>query len=153
MGSKVLLFVGGFVLAVSLAACSPSPAGVSPSRPVETPPASSDSTAPAAGSRLAPGLYELADGSAQAIGVLEYRDVEGGTWVVVGTADLYSTKPAEAIAVIANPNEFETQLKQLRGQLVAVTGTKADGASIRMAGPEIKVKSIEAIRDSGGVAE
>jgi hypothetical protein len=152
MGSKILLVVVALATSVVLTACTSAPKSTTPAQPNETPPATTESSSPAAGSRLAPGLYELADGSAQAIGVLEYRDLEGGMWVLVGGTEAEGN-PGQVVAVIANPSGFERELEQLKGQLVAATGTKADGASTRMAGPEIQIKTIEGIKDSGGAAE
>ena len=40
--------------------------------------------APAAGTKMAPGLYDLEDGSVVAVGTVEYRDLEGGFWAVIG---------------------------------------------------------------------
>ncbi len=104
------------------------------------------------GSRLAPGLYELADGRAQAVGVLEYRDLEGGTWVIVGGTEAEGNV-GEVVAVIANPDRAVRSSSRSRVSWWWRTGTKLDGASIRMAGPEIEVKTIEAIKDSGGPAD
>lgn len=101
-----------------------------------------------AGLRLANGLYDLEDGTVQAIGVLEYVDLEGGFYAITG-----SPEGDGNIAVIANGDEFATELEALEGATVSVIGTRADGASIRMAGPEIVAESIEEITDTPGIAE
>jgi hypothetical protein len=153
MRSRVMLLLGFAVAALMLTGCSSAPNSTTGSKPEASPPTGApDTQSPAAGTRLAPGLYELADGSAQAVGVLEYRNLEGGTWVIVGGTEAEGNV-GEVVAVVANPTEFEAPLKELKGQLVVASGTKLDGASIRMAGPEIEIKSIEAIKDSGGAAQ
>jgi len=146
------------VLALSLAACTAAPrqpdAGNTPSpTPTQTP----DTTAtpgddPAAGLRLAPGLYDMPDGKAQALGTLGYRDIEGGFWVIIDGTQPEGDKDA-VVAVIANGDEFQRQLEPLKGKQVTVVGTKVDGASIRMAGPEIEIESVEEITDTPGIAE
>jgi len=90
--------------------------------------------------KLEPGLTQLADGSAQAIGTLEYRDLEGGMWVIVGGSQAGGA--AKTVAVIANAGDLGSTLQTLKGTQVVARGTKLDGVSIRMAGPEIKVTSI-----------
>ena len=67
-----------------LAACAgagPRP----PSRPARPPtlPAA-HAPGPAAGTKMAPGLYDLEDGSVVAVGTVEHRDLEGGFWAVIG---------------------------------------------------------------------
>lgn len=134
-------------LAVSLAGCASTPEP-EPAVEPEPAPASGD----AAGLRLAPGLYDQDDGTVMAIGTLEYRDLEGGFWAIVD----YTAAAGEAgtvAAVIANGPEFADQLEPLEGAQVTVLGTRLEGASIRMAGPEIEMTSVEEITDTGGVAE
>ncbi len=118
------------------------PPGPVPTRaesPTQTP--DGGSAPPAAGSQLAPGLYELEDGSAQAVGTLEWRDVEGGFWVITGGTEAEGNVGV-TVAVVANGQEFQSQLKPLEGKQVLVTGKTLDGASIRMAGPEIEIESV-----------
>jgi hypothetical protein len=102
--------------------------------------------------RLAPGLHELADGSTQAVGVLEYRDLEGGTWIIAEGSEIEGNA-TKVVAVVANPADFESRLKGLHGHLVVATGTLLQGASIRMAGPEIEIKTIAPVKDVGGGAK
>lgn len=146
------------VLSIALAACAAGPqsgtgAGSAPSD--SAPPSA---TAPGAGqpdpsgSSAAPGMWDQPDGTVAALGTLEFRDIEGGVWMV--TDGTKTTGGAGAVvAVIANAREFENQLRSLKGQRVTVVGTKAGGVSIRMAGPEIKATSITATPDSGGPAQ
>lgn len=141
------------VFSALLVGCSPTP-----DPPAEPPatgsqdPSAPPSDSPAAGLRLAPGLYELEDGTAQAVGTLEYRDLEGGFWAVIGGTAAEGNE-GEVVAVIANGSEFQDELKQLEGDQVTVTGRKLDGASIRMAGPEIEMVSVEGMSDTPGIAE
>ncbi len=106
----------------------------------------------AGGSRLAPGWYDLEDGTVQVIGTLEYRDLEGGLWAVIGGTESEGDL-GEVVAVVNNANEFADALEALEGTVVSITGTRFDGASIRMAGPEIVVATIEEISDTSGAAE
>lgn len=106
----------------------------------------------AGGSQLAQGLHELGDGTAQAVGVLEYQDLEGGFWAVTGTP------PGQEggngiIVVIANAQDLGAQVDELAGSQVIVTGMLLDGASIRMAGPEMEATSIEAYQPVDGAAQ
>lgn len=134
-----------------LAGCGAPLAGRGGGTPPATPPAQPPASDPA-GSRAAPGLYELSDGSWRAIGTLEYRDLEGGTWVVVGGTEAGGDL-GTVVAVIANPADLGSRLEALKGAVVAATGARLEGASIRMAGPEIKVATIEAIDDASGPAQ
>jgi len=137
------------LLVISTGGCAQSETPPSPAPSgepgAETPP-------PASGLRLAPGLYELEDGKAQALGTLEWRDVEGGFWVIVDRTGAEGGDGA-AVAVIANGAEFQDELKPLEGRQVIVTGDRLEGASVRMAGPEIEVDSIEEVSDTPGIAE
>jgi len=130
-------------LTLALTACAAEPAPDSGS----TPPAEEP-----AGLRLAPGLYDLEDGTVQALGTLEYVELEGGFWAITGGTDAEGTA-GETIAVIANGDEFAAQLASLTGKTVLVTGTRFEGVSIRMAGPEIVIATIEEITDTPGIAE
>lgn len=114
-----------------------------------TPPPAGD---PFNGTRLAPGLYDLDDGTAQAVGTLEWVDLEGGFWAVIGgteaTGDVGTT-----VAVIANAAEDDPVYAALAGKTVIVSGSRLDGASVRMAGPEMEASSISEISDTPGPAE
>lgn len=98
--------------------------------------------------RLANGLYDLEDGKVQALGVLEYVNLEGGFYAITG-----SPEGEGNIAVIANADEFASELRDLEGKTVSVIGTRSDAPSIRMAGPEIFAESIDEISDTPGIAE
>lgn len=102
------------------------------------------------GMRLANGLYDLEDGSRQAVGTLAYIDLEGGFWAITGAL---GAEPDAVTVVIANGADLESELKPLEGKTVFAVGTKAEGVSTRMAGPEMNVDRIEEISDTPGVAE
>lgn len=135
------------VLAGSLVGCGSSGTMKPAENPGSIPATSGPPSDGAAGTRLAPGLYELADGSAQALGMLEYRDLEGGIWVIVGGTEA-TGDVGKTVAVIANADELAAQLDGLKGATVIATGKKLGGASIRMAGPELAVTSIEKVEDT-----
>lgn len=97
-------------------------------------------------------MYDMEGGTVQAIGTLEYRDIEGGVWAIIGGTQADGNL-GEAVAVIANAEEFSGQLKALGGKTVIAIGTRAGGMSIRMAGPEIVLKSISEMSDTPGPAE
>lgn len=98
--------------------------------------------------RLANGLYDQADGSVMVLGTLEWVDLEGGFYAVTGAPGDGGT-----IAVVANADEFASELEELTGSTVFINGTRFEGASIRMAGPEVVIESIEKIDDTPGAAE
>lgn len=131
------------VLAFALVGCASSPETTTPA---DQPAGSGD----AAGMRLANGLYDLEDGTAQAIGTLAYKDLEGGFWAIVGAP---GAEPDAVIVVIANGADMASTLRPLEGKTVVATGTRAEGASIRNAGPEMNVDKIEEITDTPGAAE
>ncbi len=147
MFAKTVSTLIALTLAFALVGCASSPEN----EPVtgSTPPADGGA---ASGSRLAPGLYDLEDGTAQALGTLEYRNLEGGLWAIVGGTESEGNL-GEVVAVVANPDEFADQLQALKGKTVLVTGTRSDGVSVRMAGPEIVISAIEEISDTPGAAE
>jgi len=119
--------------------------------PTDEPDVEAPGDDPATGLRLAPGLYELEDGSVQAVGTLEWVDLEGGFWAVTdGTA---AGDEGGNVAVIANGDELDAELSALDGRMVSVIGERFDGASIRMAGPEIIAETVEEIDDATGEAE
>jgi hypothetical protein len=94
-----------------------------------------------------PGLYELEEGRAEALGVLAFRELEGGFWAVVAAYPGQEVEDAQNVAVIANPDDLDVDLEVLAGSYVRAEGTPLDGASIRMAGPELEVDILERIED------
>jgi hypothetical protein len=141
MSTRMVTVIMALSLALLLVACSPA----------DEPDVEAPGDDPAAGLRLAPGLYDLEDGSVQAIGTLEWVDLEGGFWAVTdGTA---AGDEGGNVAVIANGDELDDELSALDGRTVSVIGERFDGVSIRMAGPEIIAETVEEIDDTQGAAE
>lgn len=149
MRSRSTLAIISIVIVMALAGCAAEQAAepTPPEPSVETP------TDPAAGgTRLAFGLYDLEDGTVQGVGTLEYVELEGGFWALVGGTAAEGTE-GETVAVIANSKEFEDRLKPLSGKTVMITGKRLDGASVRMAGPEVEITDVQEISDTPGPAE
>jgi hypothetical protein len=140
MKTRIPLLLLAIVLALTVAACAGAPAADEGTAP--------PAEGPTTGLRLANGLYDQDDGTVLALGALERFDLEGGFYAITG-----SPEGEGNIAVIANADEFEGELRALLGKTVSVTGTRFEGASIRMAGPEIVITSIEEITDTPGAAE
>ena len=122
----------------------------------DEPPAPSASSTPdgalVGGTKMAPGLYDLEDGTILAVGTVEYRDLEGGFWAVIGGTESEGDV-GKVVAVVANGDEFAQQFKELDGLSAIVKGTRLDGASTRMAGPEITATTVVAASDAAGPAE
>ena len=140
------LLVFGAVIATLPAALAGCGAGAT-----DEPPAPSASSTPggepAGGTKIAPGLYDLDDGTVQAVGTAEYRDLEGGFWAVIGGTEAEGDV-GKVVAVIANGGDYAQQFRELEGLSVIVTGTRLEGASTRMAGPEIEATSVVAASDA-----
>ncbi len=132
------------VIALSVAGC-----GATETTTTTTPP---PPDGPSLGTRLAPGLYDREDGTSEAIGTLEWVDLEGGFWAVIGgteaTGDVGTT-----VAVIANAAKDDPAYTALEGAVVQVVGTKLTGVSARMAGQEIEASSISEISDTNAAYE
>ena len=141
-----LIIVALLLLGVALSGCTV------PTSSERTKDPSPPSESPSTGSRLAPGLYDLEGGKAQALGTLEWSDLEGGFWMIVGGTEAEGNV-GKTVAVIANGADFQRLLESLKGKQVVAVGTKLDGVSIRMAGPEIEIDSIEEVTDTPGAAE
>jgi len=138
-------------VALGLTACSAPATPAAPANGPATPGAETPSDG-AAGLRLANGLYDQADGTVMALGVLEWKDLEGGFWAVTGAPES-AGDPDAAIAVIANVSKDDPAWTKLAGKTVTVIGTRVEGASVRMAGPEITATSVTEITDTPGIAE
>lgn len=117
---------------------------------------SADSTTTASASvqpaLVRPGLYELAGGRVRALGVLAYRDLEGGFWAVIDASPGLPVAPdVHVVAVVTNAADLTSvDFEALEGHLVAVEGTLLDGATIRMAGPELDADSVTAVTTGAG---
>jgi hypothetical protein len=136
-------------MALTLAGCSAARTEVD--KGTVAPPASDAAGGPA-GMRLASGYYQQEDGTVLALGTLEWRDIEGGFWCIVGgteaTGDLGKT-----LAVIPDVAKADAAYAALAGKTVQVTAKPIEGASIRNAGPEIAVIKIEEVTDAGGATQ
>lgn len=95
-----------------------------------------------------PGLYELEGGRTQAFGVLVYRDLEGGFWAVVDAQLGEPNEEAPVIAVLVGAEALGVDLAALEGGFVLAEGTLSDGASVRMAGPELLVDTVKEATDT-----
>lgn len=142
MTARTIAILLAVLLVFSLAACAPMDDGDTAVEPPASDGAAGGST------QLAPGLYDLADGTVQAVGTLEWSDLEGGFWVITG-GTAAEGNVGETVAVIANGSDLESTLEPLEGLAVVANGTRFEGASIRMAGPEIIVETIEEISGAG----
>lgn len=139
--SLAMLFAPVFLFALVGCASAEAPAPVT-----GAPPTKED---PAAGSRVAMGLHDLGGGAVQALGMLEHLDLEGGFWAITrGTGDA-----GEVVAVIANGDELSGTLGPLEGRVVMATGTRSEGPSIRMAGPEMVATEVVEVSDTPGAVE
>ena len=87
----------------------------------------------------------------QAVGTVEYRDLEGGFWAVVGGTQAEGDE-GEIVAVIVNGDEFADEFRANEGLSFLIDGERADGASTRMAGPEITATRVT-LAAEGGPAE
>jgi len=130
-------------LPVALAGCG---AGASDTPPAPTA-SSTPAGAPAGGTKMAPGLYDLEDGTVQAVGTVEYRHLEGGFWAVVGGTEAEGDV-GKIVAVIANGDAYARQFTENEGLSFIVTGTRLEGASTHMAGPEIEATKVVATSDT-----
>ncbi|MBN2247996.1 MAG: hypothetical protein JW733_04790 [Coriobacteriia bacterium] len=151
MYTKTIALVLALMLGVALVGCSSAEETPDAETPdVEAP---GDDTGDAAGpvgsdvpsdTRPANGLYDQGDGTVIALGTLEWIDLEGGFYALTGAPGVEGN-----IAVIQNADEFADELEALKGSDVIVTGALFDGASIRMAGPEVVITSIDGIGAQG----
>ncbi len=83
---------------------------------------------------------------------MEYRDLEGGLWVVIGGTEAEGDA-GTVVAVIANGADYADQFAQHPGLSFIVDGTRPDGASTRMAGPEITATRVRLAAEDAGPAE
>ena len=87
-----------------------------------------------------PGIKNLPDGQVQAAGRVIHFDLEGGFWALTRPSDDHYTATSDIVVVVVNAEEVG--LPQYEGQDVAVNGTLIEGASIRMAGPEMTAEEV-----------
>jgi len=136
MPAQIMALAFALMLALILVACSA--AGTS----TATSPSQPDGSSTNAGSELAPGLFEMEGGTVQAVGTLRWVELEGGFWALIDDSAA-GGESGLTIAVIANGDELDSELSPLEGQKVRVIGRRFEGASIRMAGPEIIAETVE----------
>lgn len=96
-----------------------------------------------------PGLTGEENGTAIAVGVLMYVDLEGGFWRIAQTESPAKAENAPSVVVIINPDQIEEGLESFENRYVRATGSLYDGASVRMAGQEMIVETIEALDTEG----
>lgn len=136
--------IAAVLMGVALAGCGTS----SPEEPGESSEeASPTDEAPAFEMVAPPGIYEMPGGDTQALGILTYRDLEGGFWAVVNTAVPEEAATAAVVAVIVPDDDIAPLMEPNRGKYVSVLGKREDGANLFMAGPVIEGKSIEVVSD------
>lgn len=127
-----LLFTGALIVAgILVAGCA-----TTAQRP--TPPAST---------RTGVGSYSAdANGSVEATGYVGRSDLEGGFWALydrpLGPSSAIQPK---VLAVLLPGSVDEGGIAALDGSFVRVGGRVSGGASVRMAGPEVFVDSIDVI--------
>jgi hypothetical protein len=140
------------LVGAGVTACGGGSDEASPS-PAVSPPASTGGVpiGPEAGTKMAPGLYDREDGSVVAVGTVEYRDLEGGFWAVIGGTEAEGDA-GSIVAVITNGDDFAPLFRDNEGLSFEVYGHRAGEASIRMAGPEITARRV-VLAAEGGPAE
>jgi len=141
VGAVFVLILAGFLILV-LVGCGSSGPKEPPTS--TTPP----NPGPRTGTLARPGLYAVEGGRSHALGVLEYRDLEGGFWAVVDAMPGQSTDTAQLIAVLVGADKLGIDLEALKGHYVSADGTLAGGASSRMAGPELTVDTLKEVSDT-----
>jgi hypothetical protein len=137
--------------AAAMAACSDAGDAASPAPSATVSALPENGPSPASGTKMAPGLYELEDGTVVAVGTVEYRDIEGGFWVVIDGSAAQGDS-GTVVAVIANGDEFADQFRGDEGFSFEVYGERAGEVSVRMAGPEITATRV-VLAAEGGPAE
>jgi hypothetical protein len=103
---------------------------------------------PSTGTMVAPGLYDLSDGTSEAVGTLKWLDLEGGFWAIIGGTEA-TGDVGKTVAVLVNATKDDPAYVALTGKIVRVVGTRAKGTSVRAAGPEIVASSISQISEAG----
>lgn len=133
-----------FVLCISIVLLALALGGCTPTTTPGTAPPTESSQGVAPQPAPASGVEELGDGRIAVTGTLVYSDLEGGFYLVRGNdgETLYVLQPSAE-------GEYGADMRSLTGSRVRVTGETIDGASIRMAGPEMMVESVEAVDDAG----
>ena len=139
------LLIAVLMLALTLTGCGAAGSDGSGDGAEEPPPAEES---PGLGMVAPPGIYDLPGGDSQALGILTYRDLEGGFWAVANTAIPEEAATADILAVVLPAEGLEVDLQTMNGEYVSVVGTRSDGPSIYMAGPIIEAKTVEIVSDT-----
>lgn len=151
----LLLMIALAVLVLATVACADeTDQGGSGSTTTSTPSGSQTTTTgggtpgePSQETPVAPGLHEREDGTVQAVGILDYRDLEGGFWAVVDTSDPAQADDADVVAVLGSSDEIPGPIKSYEGKYVSVIGLQRD-VSVYQAGPFVEVQSIKVVSDT-----
>jgi hypothetical protein len=139
----LLASVTTIVLVIGCAPASdPTPAPQPAPAPQPIPAPGSAPTSPPSAAVPRPGLETLPGGSTAARGWIVRSDIEGGFWAL-SDAEPGATTGSTILVVLLPGKVVESVLATLEAKYVYVTGPLAQGASIRMAGPEMTVDSIE----------
>ena len=130
------------MLVLGLAGCAtPAPQPVPSPVPSPTP-------APGQGKLHAPGIDRLADGTSEAYGYVRRIELEGGFWALVSNVPQDKISVETSVVVVLLPGRVsEADIAKMAGSYAQAKGTELHGTSIRMAGPEMKVDAIAALRE------
>jgi hypothetical protein len=132
------IFVCALSLVLMLGGCSTPAAPPTPS-PAPPPPGSSGKV----GALPAAGIADLGDGRVVAHGWVASEDLEGGFWAVMDIAPSTSSVVQPKVVAVLLPGKVTSEeLKNVEGTFVGAEGVRQEGASIRMAGPEIVVDAL-----------
>jgi len=86
------------------------------------------------------------DGSVEATGYVAHEGIEGGFWTLQDIPPGPSSVVQPKILAVLLPDAVtESQIAAMEGVFVKVTGRLSQGASIRMAGPEVLVATIAGV--------
>lgn len=143
---KRIVLLGLLAVAIVLGGCASQPES-QPSEDIQSGPSEEDTItdeAPSLGQIAPPGLYYLPDGSVQALGILNYRDAEGGIWVVARTGVPEEAATAPIVAVVKLEDDLAVDLQTMNGNYVSVRGKPDDDSA---AGPMIEAVSIDVVSD------
>ncbi len=105
--------------------------------PTETTPTETTPTQPGT---VEPGIKDLPNGRVQASGTVRHVDLEGGFWALTKLPDDPLSSKVDIVVVVVNAEEVGLPI--LEGQDALVNGTLNEGASIRMAGPEMTADEV-----------
>ena len=143
-----MILIALLLVSLSLFGCANEPDTVEPGVqpdvvepdvvPGETPSGGSTS-----GMVAPPGMYDMMGGTVQALGILTYRDAEGGYWAVVNTAIPEEADTAAVVVVIEPDDDIAGSMEMYRGQYVSVTGNRED--RMHPGGPVMEGRTLEVV--------